>query len=310
MLSLTHGQIRALLAEQFPELRAARIETRDTGGEHYTVAVGDDLVFRFPRDAATAAKTAREVAVLEALAPILPLPIPAVRFLGRPSASFPYPFTGQQRIRGVMGEVLRPPREHWPRLARQLGEFFTALHAFPRERALALGLVPRPLEPVERLIAETVQYRHLIGGALPAALKAEVAPYLDGGVPVPPPGFPSGAPTLVTSHTDLKGEHVFVSPDGSEVTGVIDWSDAALCDPVVDLQDLLIWLGAGFLRQVLDHYGGFGGYRGTIDEDVFERAVVYRRYECLRAIGVRLVGRSDDPLPLLITQLRWAFTDE
>jgi aminoglycoside phosphotransferase (APT) family kinase protein len=77
------------------------METLGTGGEHHTVAVGDDLVYRFPKDPATAAKTEREIAVLASLAPALPLPVPAVRYVGRPSARFPYVFTGQQRIRGV-----------------------------------------------------------------------------------------------------------------------------------------------------------------------------------------------------------------
>lgn len=310
MGALDYDDVRALIAEQFPDLAAARIETLDTGGEHHTVAVGDDLVFRFPRDGTIARKTAREVAVLAALAPAVPLPVPVVRYVGRPSARFPYAFAGQRRIRGVMGEVLRPPRGQWPGLARQLGEFFTALHRFPRARAMDLGLAPRPLEPAERLIAETVRHRDVIGAALPDGLREAAAPYLAGAVLVPPSDSAATA-ALVVSHSDLKGEHIFVSPGGTEVTGVIDWSDAALCEPQVDLQDLLIWLGAGFLRQVLAHYAGVGhgGDDRGIDDRLLERAVTYRRYECLRALGVRLLGRSDDPLDLLISQLRWACTN-
>ena len=62
---------------------------------------------------------------------------------------------------------------------------------------------------------------------------------------------------------------------------------------------------------MLAHYAGAGrgGAGRGIDEGLFERAVAYRRYECLRALGVRLRGRSDDPLDLLLTQLRWACTD-
>ena len=92
---------------------------------------------------------------------------------------------------------------------------------------------------------------------------------------------------------------------------MIDWSDAALCAPQVDLQGLLIWLGAGFLHQVLPHYTGPAGGedRQGLDESLFERAVTCQRYECLRAVGVRLLDRSDDPLDLLVTQLCWAFTN-
>jgi len=150
--------VRELLAEQFPRLDIDQLVVLQTGGDHYTAAVNDDLIFRFPRDADTAAKTQREIRLLAALAPSLPLPIPAVVYVGRPGKRFPFAFTGQRRIAGVMGELLRPPREHWPSLARQAGVFFSALHAFPPERALALGLsAPQP-EPASELVAEVGSY--------------------------------------------------------------------------------------------------------------------------------------------------------
>lgn len=174
-------------------------------------------------------------------------------------------------------------------------------------------MVSRPgrWSPPERLIAETARHRGVIGEALPDGLREAAAPYLEGVVPVPPPYSAATTAALVVSHADLEGEHIFVSPAGAEVTGIIDWSDAALCEPQVDLQNLQIWLGTGFLRQLLAHYAGtgHGGDGRAIDERLFERAVAYRRYECLRELGVRLLGQSDDPLDLLITQLRWACTD-
>ncbi|MGH2350111.1 MAG: phosphotransferase, partial [Chloroflexota bacterium] len=196
MAPLTPEQVWKLLGEQFPDLRTEGVERLDTGGEHYTFAVGNDLIFRFPRDAATAAKTAREVALLAELAPVLPLPVPTVRYLGRLSAWFPYLFTGQQRIAGVMGEVLRPPQEHWPQLAEQLGAFFSALHAFTVERAAGIGIRSRPLEAPEVLIADTVHYRPLIERACPELVSGPAAPYLRGDVLVPPPA----SLPLVMSH--------------------------------------------------------------------------------------------------------------
>jgi aminoglycoside phosphotransferase (APT) family kinase protein len=48
----------------------------------------------------------------------------------------------------------------------------------------------------------------------------------------PLPAPPSPAERLVFIHGDLGAEHVFVH-DG-RITGVIDWSDAALGDPALD----------------------------------------------------------------------------
>jgi aminoglycoside phosphotransferase (APT) family kinase protein len=45
----------------------------------------------------------------------------------------------------------------------------------------------------------------------------------------PPPNPP------VFCHNDLGTEHVLVDPDTREVTGVIDWTDAAMADPAYDL---------------------------------------------------------------------------
>jgi len=293
------GQARHVLSEQFPNLEIDHIEVVDTGGDHYTVAVGEDLVFRFPNDASVAEKTRLEMALLADLRPNLPLAVPAVLYAGRPSASYPHPFTGQARLPGVMGELLRPARDLWPGLAKQLGEFLTALHAFPQERAEGLGLARRPLEPPERLVAETLRHRGLISQELPDLVSDEAAAYLSGSVPLP---LVAHMPA-VTSHADLNVEHILVSLTGDSITGIVDWSDAALCDPVVDLGALLIWLGPGFLRLVLEHYAD------AVDAHIFDRAVAYERYGCLRRLGRRLAGLSDDPLDLIITQLRWAFAD-
>jgi aminoglycoside phosphotransferase (APT) family kinase protein len=291
-------QTRQLLTARFPHLAIAKLVVLQTGGDHVTVAVNDDLIFRFPRDAATAAKTPREIRLLAALAPALPVPIPTVVYVGRTGEQCPFIFTGQRRIAGVMGELLRPPREHWPSLARQTGRFFSALHAFPLERAVALGLAALQPELAAELVAEVASYADDLRQLLPDLAAGPAAPYLRGAVVVPP-----STAALVTSHADVKGEHLFVSADGATLTGVIDWSDAAVCDPANDLGNLLIWLGGGFLRLVLPHYAG------PDDATLSDRAIHRVRYAGLRAIGRRLAGQSDDPLDLIVTQLRWAFSE-
>src|SRR5439155_20814428 len=69
---------------------------------------------------------------------------------------------------------------------------------------------------------------------LAATVEDEVGPHRRAiaaflGAPAPPdPG------TLVFSHNDLGIEHVLVDPATFTVTGVIDWTDAALVDPAYD----------------------------------------------------------------------------
>jgi aminoglycoside phosphotransferase (APT) family kinase protein len=73
----------------------------------------------------------------------------------------------------------------------------------------------------------------------------------------PTPGF--GRPFV--GYQKLPGElfaaeHVLLNTDTQAITGVIDWSDASISDPVVDFVGLCHWGGAPFARAVLDAYDG------------------------------------------------------
>lgn len=293
---LDHAAVRDLITQQFPELPLGRLRSIDTGG-HVVAFLGDDLIFRFPKDALEAAKAPREIRFLTEVGPALPLPVPRVAYVGRPSVRYSFPFTGHRLLPGVTGEDRRPDRRQWPALARQLGAFFSALHATPRAQAERLGLLARPPEPPERLIASATRHAALVRARYPDLVPI-TADYLAGAVPFPPAGHQS----LVVSHADVKGEHVLLDARGDAVVGIIDWSDVALCDPGEDLKGLLIWLGEPFLRQVLDWYSG------PLDAHCLERQLVAVRYHSLRNLGNRLADVTDDPLPLLLAQLRWAFT--
>lgn len=147
---LSDALICDLLGQQFPRLTLHRLISFDSGG-HVVAIVNDDLIFRFPKDANEAAKVAREVRFLTEVGPALPLPVPSMDYVGRPSARYPFPFTGHRMLPGSMGEERRPDRQHWPVLARQLGTFFSVLHRVPRPQADRLGL---PRQPLELLLAQ------------------------------------------------------------------------------------------------------------------------------------------------------------
>ena len=62
---------------------------------------------------------------------------------------------------------------------------------------------------------------------------------------------------------------MFASEDGLTLTGIIDWSDAAIADPARDLGLLLRDLGVGVAEGILRRMGG--------DVTTLTRAVFYSR---------------------------------
>jgi aminoglycoside phosphotransferase (APT) family kinase protein len=292
----TPPDIRALLGEQFPQLALSEIVPVEEGGDHLTVEV-DDLIFRFPRDTRTATKLEREIALLPMIRPGLPVPIPDPVYVGRPSRLYPYPFAGYPRLLGISGEVLHPPPERRPSLARQCAGFLSSLHSFPTERAQQCGIEQEPLPDPAPLLDRVIR---LVDPVRPRCVQLvpRTEPYLAPEIPLPPPSWLSP----VVSHADLKGEHILLSPDATAISGIIDWTDIALCDPVVDFTGLMIWLGEPFVRQVLAHY------TPPTNGAFLDRVLFYARCFAIEQLGLRLTGQSDAPLPLLLTQLHWAFT--
>jgi aminoglycoside phosphotransferase (APT) family kinase protein len=97
----------------------------------------------------------------------------------------------------------------------------------------------------------------------------------------------------VFSHNDLGIEHVLVDPAGWAVTGVIDWSDAALVDPAVDVGLLYRDLGPPALALV-----------GGPDA---ERAVFYARCAMLEDLAYGVTTGLDRYVAKSRTALSWLF---
>ncbi len=176
------------------------VEPLGAGLDHRVYAVGDALVARFGAGAGT------EAALLEAIAPRLPLPVPV-----------PIAADGdcliQPRVAG--GPLLEQPRAARRAFAPALLAFADTLHALRPDVEIATDATP-----LEAWIEEAVETVAALREHVPATVEAALTQ------PVPP----SAAHRLI--HGDLGAEHVFV--DAGEITGVIDWGDAAIGDPALD----------------------------------------------------------------------------
>ena len=239
-----------LVAVRFPHLAGAPVEPLEAGWDNTVHLVDGCWAFRFPRRTVALAGVARETAVLPRLAPVLPLPVPVPELLGRPTADFPWPFTGSRFLPGTELAEADLPDAGRTAVAAQLGAFLAALHDPVLAERLGDGL---PTDPNARADPRARAQRSLPwlerlfdAGAWPGdpavhALFAEAAPL----------GPSSDAPVLV--HGDLHVRHVLV--DAGRACGVIDWGDVCLADPGVDLAVAYSAFAGPARTAFLDAYG-------------------------------------------------------
>ena len=245
---------RALIGEQFPELREAPIRLLAAGWDNVVYLVDDRWVFRFPRRAIAVAGVEREIATLPRIAPHLLLPVPVPRFVGSPSADYPWPWFGAPFLRGIeLAAAAIPDDERGP-LAATLGAFLAALHAPGMVARIGAGL---PVDPMRRadMGFRVPGTRARIDGLAAKRLwqpSDGVDRLLADAEPLPPP------PRTVLLHGDLHVRHVLVDGNGGP-TGVIDWGDLCVGDPSIDLSLAYGSFVGDARRSFLDAYGPVDG---------------------------------------------------
>jgi aminoglycoside phosphotransferase (APT) family kinase protein len=265
-----------MVAAYLPDHRVDSVVPVGEGGDHLAYEVDGELIVRFgkePDPAARAAGVDREARLLAAVAAISPLPVPEPVFTAAEQGCLAY-----RKLPGVpLLDLPLPQRSaHAGPVAATLGELLTALHAAPTEPLAALaGIDDQPPAAWRREAAGTYA---AVAGEVPAVHRRPVEAFL--GAPPPPGGWGP-----VFSHNDLGIEHVLVDPATGTVTGVIDWSDAAIVDPAVDLGLLYRDLGPAALQAALGSYRTGAGDLVTLSE----RAVFYARCSVFEdlAYGIR-----------------------
>jgi len=225
------------------------------GTDHQAFAVGD-LVVRIDvgDDAGRPGRIAREADLLAAVATVSPLTVPEV-VASRPDLGA----IVVRRLSGVSA-LDRPPRDA-AAVAEQLAGFVAALASV--DHAALCGLVDVDDAPPEEYLAELVPLAHTVGAELTVSQRQALQAFL---ATVPPP-----SPEIaVFCHHDLGAEHILLGEDGRTITGVIDWSDAAVADPAHDLGRILRDLGAAAAVACRDALG-------LDDERLSERIVFHAR---------------------------------
>ncbi|KHL19565.1 UNVERIFIED_CONTAM: hypothetical protein LK11_01120 [Mumia flava] len=121
-------------------------------------------------------------------------------------------------------------------------------------------VVPTDTTPPTEWRDEAADHAGVVDDELTSGQRTDVRAFLARPAPDPTTG-------LRFTHNDLGIEHVLVdAADGGDarVTGIIDWSDAAITDPAVDVGRLLRDLGRDSLARAMRVYSAHGGDPDTV----------------------------------------------
>ena len=279
--SLTAAEAATIIRAQFPALGGLQVARLGEGTDHCAFDVGGLLVFRFPRADEGAAALAVEARLTTWIAPRLPLAIPSYRYFGRPRAAFPRSFAGYEKLAGtpaLLVDQLDPI--DLAAAGRRMGDFLGSLHGLDDAdvaAAAALGVPPDDDPTLEAWsTAALADLRFCFErGHVDAPSATEWERFL-----ASPPSTTSAARRLV--HGDLAAEHVLLDEQGVP-RAVIDWSDAVVGDPALNLAGLIHWGGQPMLSAALETY------TGAADQDTLGRA---RWFAACRAVADIAFGET------------------
>jgi aminoglycoside phosphotransferase (APT) family kinase protein len=226
---LTSEQIGEVISQQFPELRPVTTKKIGEGWDNTTWKVNDEWLFRFPKHQAAATLLQDEIRLLPAL-DHLPLNIPNPCFIGQPNQIAYYPFYGHQFLHGQTAEQYQLTRAERIPLAKPLAEFLKNLHGFPLARALEMGIQYDRRHRINVKVRFT-KAQECLDYLVEHAVIPSVEPWLNFFKYYQDLETP---PVWVLSHGDLYAKHLLLD-DNKKLSAVIDWGDAEILHPAVDL---------------------------------------------------------------------------
>lgn len=286
--------VRDVLSVHLPGYRVETVVLLGEGEDNVAFEVNDELIVRLgkePDAASRAARVSGEARLLAAVSDVSPLPVPEPALTAAEEGCLAY-----FKLPGVPLIDVAPAQRaaHADSIAVALGRFLGALHALPVARMG--GLVEVDDEPAAVWLEEAAEIYSEIGEAVPAVHRGAVEAFLS----APPP---PGGHDRVFSHNDMGIEHVLVDPATGTVTGIIDWSDAAITDPACDFGLLYRDLGPDALDLALRGYEAGPREAGKIKA----RAGFYARCGLLEDMAYGLQEGHAKYLDKCLPALRWLF---
>lgn len=292
-VDVTTDLVRRLLAEQHPDLAAPSplpLTVVAAGWDNVLLRLGDRLAVRVPRRASAAALLEHEQRWLPLLSPRLGVAVPTPVRVGRPSPTYPWPWSVVPWFEGSTVAALPAPARR--ALAAPLADVVVRLHVPAPPDAPVNPVRGVPLRDRDAAVRE-----RLASGTVPEPDR--VAAVWDRALAAPPWDGPA-----LWLHGDLHPANLLVpdvgaddGPDdggGSPLAAVLDFGDVTAGDPATDLATA--WLtfdaaGRSAFRAHVDRSARRAGARAP-DPATWVRA---RGWALVLATAM-LAHSDDDPV--------------
>lgn len=288
------ADVHDVVAAHLPDYEIRSVVRLGEGLDNIAYEVNGELILRFSREpdpVRRAELVDQEARLLATVAGISPLAVPQPRFTAAAQGCLAY-----SKIPGrpLLDLPQRQRAAHDVSTAAALGELLTAMHAVPVDRMA--GLVGADDQPLALWRHEAAEIYLTVAEQVPVEHRRTVEMFLAAAPP-------DSAYTLVFSHNDLGIEHVLVDPVTWAVTGVIDWSDAAIVDPAYDFGLLYRDLGPAALDVAIR------GYRTDVNDvaAVADRAVFYARCSVFEDLMYGIETGQDRYVDKCLASMRWLF---
>ena len=280
-------EIAAILARHRPGREAPSIVKLGEGWDNVVYEVDGELIVRQSKEVDPSARSEavrREANLLEAVAGFSTVPVPIPLFVD--------PDAGVLAYARLTGRLLRDhPVTDSQALADSLADFIGVLHAMPSRRVEPL--VPRETLQVAQWRADAERNYPDIAGSIGADDRRLIEDFLDR----PPPA--EGA-VGVFCHNNLGAENLLVDEDVDRLSGVIDWTDAAITDPALDLAPVYRDLGPEIFELTLS-----GDRLGDVARS---RAVFFARCALIEDIAYALAVQDTSAAERSIAALPRTFS--
>jgi aminoglycoside phosphotransferase (APT) family kinase protein len=260
---VTADDVRRLVSAQHPRWADLPVTpVAESGTDHLLFRLGDGLVARMPKVAWSAEHALSDARWLPALAPYLPLAVPAPLAVGEPDDHYPFHWSVVPWVPGAAAvDPLAPdalPNLDLREAAGDLGAFVTALRGIdvtggPVKDGTGRGV---PLARRDDAVREaTAEAGDRVDG--PAVLKAWDRALEAAADPVP----------ATWLHGDLMPGNLIAHR--GRLAAVIDWGALGVGDPAADLPPAW-WLFDGPDRAEFREAAG-AGPGGPLDDGAWER---------------------------------------